>query len=91
MLPVGHELRHTLIMNTAAITVITNAHRICLMIMSVCVVRDSLVVAVRLLLIPVSPGPAKMELTVAKSLAMTTSAPALKILTYVPLRKLALN
>ena len=61
------------------------------MIMSVCVVRDSLVVAVRLLLIPVSPGPAKMELTVAKSLAMTTSAPALKILTYALLRKLALN
>ena len=61
------------------------------MIMSVCVVRDSLVVAVRLLLIPVSPGPAKMKLTVAKSLAMTTSAPALKILTYALLRKLALN
>ena len=53
------------------------------MIMSVCVVRDILVVVVRTLSIPVSHGPAKMELNVAESWTMTTSASVQKILTYV--------
>ena len=55
------------------------------MIMSVCVVRDFLVVAVRMLLIPVSQGPAKMEPHVARFREMTTSAHAQKSLMYVAL------
>ena len=51
------------------------------MIMSACVVRDFLVVAVRMLLIPVSHGRAKMELHVQSQIT-ATSAPAQKSLMY---------
>ena len=53
------------------------------MIMSACVVKDILVVAVKMSLILVSHDPAKMEPTVEQPWTMTTYAAASKILMYV--------